>query len=108
MARDSNNPTLARTLNFHAHTCILACSSRNLRHLVLSTTSPNTTQHRNHAWCQRSRCRGTALSVMRQHRTPTDSARQAGKFIEAYAAFLKRQGKLPIPGPSPTTTSMPT
>ena len=24
---------------------------------------------------------------------------QADKFIEAYAAFLKRQGKLPIPGP---------
>ena len=23
----------------------------------------------------------------------------ADKFIEAYAAFLKRQGKLPIPGP---------
>ena len=24
---------------------------------------------------------------------------QADKFIDAYAAFLKRQGKLPIPGP---------
>jgi len=24
--------------------------------------------------------------------------RQAQKFINAYAAFLKRQGKLPIPG----------
>ena len=23
----------------------------------------------------------------------------ADKFIEGYAAFLKRQGKLPIPGP---------
>jgi len=23
----------------------------------------------------------------------------ANRFIEAYAAFLKRQGKLPIPGP---------
>ena len=25
-------------------------------------------------------------------------SRQAQKFIDAYAAFLKRQGKLPIPG----------
>ena len=25
---------------------------------------------------------------------------QAPKFIDAYAAFLKRQGKLPIPGPT--------
>ncbi len=24
---------------------------------------------------------------------------EADKFIQAYAAFLKRQGKLPIPGP---------
>jgi len=24
---------------------------------------------------------------------------QADKFIDAYAAFLKRQGRLPIPGP---------
>jgi hypothetical protein len=28
---------------------------------------------------------------------------QAGKFIDAYAAFLKRQGKLPIPGPQQPT-----
>lgn len=25
---------------------------------------------------------------------------QAQKFVEAYSAFLKRQGKLPVPGPS--------
>jgi 4-hydroxybenzoate polyprenyltransferase len=30
------------------------------------------------------------------------SSLQAQKFIVAYAAFLKRQGKLPIPGSSST------
>lgn len=29
---------------------------------------------------------------------------QAQKFINAYAAFLKRQGKLPIPGTSAAPT----
>ena len=29
---------------------------------------------------------------------PVANQLQAHKFIEAYAAFLKRQGKLPIPG----------
>lgn len=28
----------------------------------------------------------------------TFSTKQAQKFISAYSAFLKRQGKLPIPG----------
>lgn len=28
----------------------------------------------------------------------TDADFQAQKFINAYSAFLKRQGKLPIPG----------
>ena len=46
--------------------------------------------------------------IQRQPITPSNTANMPGvsvrdveadKFINAYAAFLKRQGKLPIPGP---------
>lgn len=36
------------------------------------------------------------------HTADADLFLQSQKFIGAYSAFLKRQGKLPIPGSSPT------
>lgn len=59
---------------------------------------------------------GISSAAHRQSNLPSTTSRQplsnaanmggvsvrdvpADKFIEAYAAFLKRQGKLPIPGP---------
>jgi hypothetical protein len=64
----------------------------------LSTNPPYPQQYRQNGWCYRQGRRGT-----RAHDPRTDAAKQridttpqAQKFIAGYAAFLKRQGKLPM------------